>query len=258
MRVPALHQPRREIAESAQPVEDEHEDDDRQGFDGELGHRQIRRAEQGVHHGDAVPDGPERQRGGHAASGRTPPTARRQRSARQAPLRGTESASSGVAAEVRRRSASAIATSAIAVTTTVSDVRTQRRTLQRRSDAPAERIQPGQSVTCRDARPAARSATGAATDRARDANRATEPASVSALNSNVGVKPCQRLSASSRSGPVTDSPARAIGPAASAGRTPRTTPSAPRTSGPSHSAGGASWDGRCRRWSDHETERCRQ
>ena len=42
--------------------------------------------------------------------------------------------------------------------------------------------------------------------------------------------------------PVTEAAARATGPAASAGRTPRTKPRAPRITGPSQSDAGASCD----------------
>ena len=78
--------------------------------------------------------------------------------------------------------------------------------------------------------------------RVRNANSPTAPASVSMLSTSVVLKPCQSTNVTVDTAPVTDAAARAIGPAASAGRTPRTTPMAPRIIGPSQSDAGASCD----------------
>ena len=55
-RIADLDQPGRQVAESAQLVEDEDEDHHGQGLDRELGHRQVGRAQDRVHHGGTVTD----------------------------------------------------------------------------------------------------------------------------------------------------------------------------------------------------------
>ena len=136
--------------------------------------------------------------------------------------------------------ASATVTSAMAVTMTMS---TYERSEPLCIAGATRRLSPSRPASVKVYRNSARSAAGHCSRhrRAREAKRAIDPARVNALSASVGVKPCHRVRAAVDWLPVTASLARAIGPAPSAGTTPRTTPIAPRTSGPSHIAGGASW-----------------
>ena len=217
----------------AQLVEHEDEDHDGQRFDGELGHREIGRAEQRVEQRHAVADRAQRQHGRHVRPRERRRYGRRDDQRREHAFVRLRWASSDSAWAGRGRPPGPCRPAPPTSATTMS---TYERSDALCSAGATRRLTASSAASVRVYSRSVPKARGHARRRirCRETNSPTDPASVNALSASVGVKPCQRPSVHRRWLPRHGCHReRQRASRASAGMTPIANPTTPSSRGPS-------------------------